>query len=143
MLNTRPRSSRNFRKRNLFKADFYLRRSTVTDQEGEVEKPDIMLSDERLAYLGGAEEFILTVTEKGIGKRTSAYEYRTSNRGGQGVWNIDVTERSGQVVAGFPVNNSDQIMLVTDSGQLIRCLVDEIGITVEEPKGCGFLELRM
>ena len=113
----------------------YLRRSTVTDQEGEVEKPDIMLSDERLAYLGGAEEFVLTVTEKGIGKRTSAYEYRTSNRGGQGVWNIDVTERSGQVVAGFPVNNSDQIMLVTDSGQLIRCLVDEIGITGRRTQG--------
>ena len=55
-----------------------------------------MLSDEKAVYLGGAEEFILTVTEKGIGKRTSAYEYRTSNRGGQGVWNIDVTERSGK-----------------------------------------------
>ena len=113
----------------------YLRRSTVIDQEGEVEKPDIMLPDERLAYLGGAEEFILTVTEKGIGKRTSAYEYRTSNRGGQGVWNIDVTERSGKVVAGFPVNNSDQIMLVTDSGQLIRCIVDEIGITGRRTQG--------
>ena len=113
----------------------YLRRSTITEQAGEVEKPEIMLSDERLAYLGGAEEFILTVTEKGIGKRTSAYEYRTSNRGGQGVWNIDVTERSGQVVAGFPVNNSDQIMLVTDSGQLIRCLVDEIGITGRRTQG--------
>ena len=60
----------------------YLRRSTVTDQK-QVEKPDIMLSDERLAYLGGAEEFILTVTEKGIGKRTSAYEHRTSNREGK------------------------------------------------------------
>ena len=113
----------------------YLRRSTLGGSEIDVEKPDIMLSDERLAYLGGAEEFILTVTEKGIGKRTSAYEYRTSNRGGQGVWNIDVTERSGKVVAGFPVNHSDQIMLVTDSGQLIRCMVDEIGITGRRTQG--------
>ncbi|MEC7806532.1 MAG: DNA gyrase subunit A [Pseudomonadota bacterium] len=113
----------------------YLRRSTLGGSEIDVEKPDIMLSDERLEYLGGAEEFILTVTEKGIGKRTSAYEYRTSNRGGQGVWNIDVTERSGKVVAGFPVNHSDQIMLVTDSGQLIRCMVDEIGITGRRTQG--------
>ena len=113
----------------------YLRRSTLGGSEIDVEKPDIMLSDERLAYLGGAEEFILTVTEKGIGKRTSAYEYRTSNRGGQGVWNIDVTERSGKVVAGFPVNHTDQIMLVTDSGQLIRCMVDEIGITGRRTQG--------
>ena len=113
----------------------YLRRSTNEDSISEIEKPEVMLSEERLAYLGAAEEFILTVTEKGIGKRTSAYEYRTTNRGGQGVWNIEVTERSGDVVAGFPVNHSDQIMLVTDTGQLIRCTVDEIGITGRRTQG--------
>ena len=89
----------------------------------------------RFVRMANEEEFILTLTEDGMGKRPSAYEYRTSNRGGQGVWNIDVTERSGKVVAGVPVNHSDQIMLVTDSGQLIRCMVDEIGITGRRTQG--------
>ena len=113
----------------------YLRRVTNDNADGEIDQPDVMLSPERLAFLGGAEDFILTVTENGIGKRTSAYEYRITNRGGQGIWNIDVTDKAGSVVAGFPVNHSDQIMLVTDSGQLIRCAVDEIGITGRRTKG--------
>ena len=113
----------------------YLRRVTNETTENEIDQPDVMLSPERLAFLGAAEDFILTVTENGIGKRTSAYEYRITNRGGQGIWNIDVTDKAGLVVAGFPVNHSDQIMLVTNSGQLIRCAVDEIGITGRRTQG--------
>jgi DNA gyrase subunit A len=113
----------------------YLRRVTNETIENETDQPEVMLSPERLAFLGAAEDFILTVTENGIGKRTSAYEYRITNRGGQGIWNIDVTDRAGSVVAGFPVNHSDQIMLVTNSGQLIRCAVDEIGITGRRTQG--------
>jgi DNA gyrase subunit A len=112
-----------------------LRRVTNEPTENEIGQPDVMLSPERLAFLGAAEDFILTVTENGIGKRTSAYEYRITNRGGQGIWNIDVTDKAGLVVAGFPVNHSDQIMLVTNSGQLIRCAVDEIGITGRRTQG--------
>ncbi|MBT5913739.1 MAG: DNA gyrase subunit A [Rhodospirillaceae bacterium] len=113
----------------------YLRRVTNDNIDGEIDQPNVMLSPERLAFLGAAEDFILTVTENGIGKRTSAYEYRITNRGGQGIWNMDVTDKAGLVVAGFPVNHSDQIMLVTDSGQLIRCAVEEIGITGRRTKG--------
>ena len=67
-------------------------------------------------------------TEKGFGKRTSAYEYRLTGRGGMGVTDIDVSTRNGCVVAAFPVKHDDQIMLVTDGGQLIRCPVHDIRI---------------
>jgi len=97
--------------------------------------PEFLLSEERLAKLGAAEEFILTVTSTGIGKRTSAYEYRITNRGGQGIWNMDMTDKVGDVVSAFPVNHMDQIMLVTDAGQLIRCAVDEIGIKGRRTQG--------
>ncbi len=107
-----------------------------SDGNGELpEAPEILLSEERLAMLGAAEEFILTVTSTGIGKRTSAHEYRITNRGGQGIWNMDMTEKVGDVVSAFPVNHSDQIMLVTDAGQLIRCAVDEIGIKGRRTQG--------
>ncbi len=99
------------------------------------EPPEVLLSEERLAMLGAEEEFILTVTSTGIGKRTSAHEYRITNRGGQGIWNMDMTDKVGDVVSAFPVNHSDQIMLVTDAGQLIRCAVDEIGIKGRRTQG--------
>jgi DNA gyrase subunit A len=103
---------------------------------GEVlEPPTVLLSEERLAMLGAAEEFILTVTSNGVGKRTSAHEYRITNRGGQGIWNLDLTDKAGDVVSAFPVNHQDQIMLVTDAGQLIRCAVDEIGIKGRRTQG--------
>jgi DNA gyrase/topoisomerase IV subunit A len=86
------------------------------------------ISAERYAELEGKEEFILTVTSRGYGKRSSAYEYRIAGRGGQGIANMDITERNGQVVASFPVAQRDQIMLVTDRGQLIRCPVNDIRI---------------
>ena len=101
----------------------------------EIEPPAFRLDEERLARLGAEEEFILTVTENGVGKRTSAHEYRITNRGGQGIWNLDLTDKAGDVVSAFPVNHSDEIMLVTDSGQLIRCAVDEIGIKGRRTQG--------
>ncbi len=113
----------------------YLRRATGEMSAADLEPPEIMLNEERLAFLGAAEEFILTITENGIGKRTSAHEYRITNRGGKGIWNIDITDKAGPVIAGFPVSHLDQIMLVTDSGQLIRCAVDEIGITGRRTQG--------
>jgi len=95
----------------------------------------VELSLERLQELERAEEFILTVTEKGFGKRSSAYEYRIIGRGGQGIVNIATSERNGSVVASFPVGHGDQIMLVTNGGQLIRCPVADIRIAGRNTQG--------
>ena len=99
------------------------------------EAPAIELPQERLVELEVLEEFILTVTAKGFGKRTSAYEYRVIGRGGQGVANIEVSQRNGPVVASFPVGDDDQIMLVTNRGQLIRCPVHDIRIARRQTQG--------
>jgi DNA gyrase subunit A len=85
-----------------------------------------MLNQERYAEMGAAEQTILTVSSNGYGKRTSSYEYRITNRGGKGIVAMAVNERNGPLVASFPVENEDQIMLVTDGGQLIRCPVHDI-----------------
>ena len=103
---------------------------------GEHEAPPAVdLSPERLAEFEAAEQFILSVTENGYGKRTSAYEYRITNRGGQGIANIETSDRNGLVVASFPVDQPDQIMLVTDAGQVIRCPVDDIRIAGRRTQG--------
>ncbi len=93
------------------------------------------LTPERYAELGGREQFILTVSERGFGKRTSSYEYRVSGRGGKGIVGMVVNDRNGALVASFPVEQSDQIMLVSDGGQLIRCPVDEIRIAGRNTQG--------
>lgn len=81
------------------------------------------------------QEFILTITETGFGKRTSAYEYRVTGRGGQGIGNIELSERNSAVVASFPVNHDDEIMLVSDGGTLIRMPVDDIRIAGRMTQG--------
>jgi len=93
------------------------------------------LTPERFAELGGKEQFVLTVSEKGFGKRSSSYEYRTSGRGGKGIVAMVVNDRNGQLIASFPVAQSDQIMLVTDAGQLIRCPVDDVRIAGRNTQG--------
>lgn len=96
------------------------------------------LSQERLTQLAAAEQFILTLSEDGLGKRTSAYEFRTMGRGNQGVAAIDLG-RSGSattsVAASFPVQDGDQLMLVTNGGTLIRTSVDEIRIAGRSTRG--------
>ncbi len=84
------------------------------------------LSQERYAEMGAAEEVILTLSANGYGKRTSAYEYRITNRGGKGITAMVVNNRNGPLVASFPVEQGDDIMLVTDGGQLIRCPIHDI-----------------
>jgi DNA gyrase subunit A len=86
------------------------------------------LSPERFQLMADAEQFILTITANGYGKRSSAYEYRRTNRGGKGIVNIDTSPRNGQVVASFPVEPTEQLMLVTDQGKLIRMPVADIRI---------------
>ena len=94
-------------------------------KEAEAER---VLSETRQAQFAAAEEFILTITANGFGKRSSAYEYRQSGRGGQGIANIADSERNGPVVASFPATDADQLMLVTDQGKLIRIRCDQIRI---------------
>jgi DNA gyrase subunit A len=93
------------------------------------------LTPERYAELGGREQFILTVSDRGFGKRTSSYEYRISGRGGKGIAAMIVNERNGNLVASFPIETSDQIMLVSDGGQLIRCPVDDVRIAGRNTQG--------
>ena len=92
------------------------------------------LSPERFAELQTREEFVLTVASSGFGKRTSAYEYRVTGRGGKGVELMNLA-KGGEIVAAFPVLDSDQIMLVTDGGTLIRCPVDGIRIAGRATRG--------
>jgi DNA gyrase subunit A len=87
---------------------------------------DTVLSQERYAEMGAAEQVVLTVSANGYGKRTSSYEYRISGRGGKGITAMVVNGRNGPLVASFPVEESDELMLVTDGGQLIRCPVHDI-----------------
>ena len=95
-----------------------------------------LLSEEKLNILKENEEFILSVTDKGFGKRSSAFEYRKTNRGGVGIANMQLGERNGsEVVASFPITDNDQLMLVTDKGKLIRCPVNDIRIAGRQTQG--------
>ncbi|HUD50575.1 MAG TPA: DNA gyrase subunit A [Parvibaculum sp.] len=108
----------------------------VEADEGEEEvSEDLTLSTERYTELGAREQFVLTVSEKGFGKRSSSYDYRTSGRGGKGIIAMTVTPRNGKLVASFPVEEQDQIMLVTDLGQLIRCPVDDVRVAGRATQG--------
>ena len=95
----------------------------------------IELGEQRYVELSAAEQFVLTVSENGFGKRTSSYEYRTTGRGGKGITAMAVTGKTGRLAASFPVEESDQIMLVTDGGQLIRCPVNGIRIAGRSTQG--------
>ncbi len=110
--------------------------------DGEEETTAVVaLSPERYAELSGLEEYLLTVSENGFGKRTSAYEYRISGRGGQGIWNMDMSERNGPIVATFPVVGSHEIMLVSDGGQIIRLPVNDIRIAGRRTQGVTVFRL--
>jgi DNA gyrase subunit A len=93
------------------------------------------ISLERYNEMGAAEQFVLTLSDRGFGKRSSSYEYRTSGRGGKGITAMRVNARNGNLVASFPVEASDQIMLVTNAGQLIRVPVDDIRIVGRASQG--------
>jgi DNA gyrase subunit A len=101
----------------------------------EGEEGSAELTPERYAELSAKEQFVLTVSERGFGKRSSSYEYRTSGRGGKGIVAMVVNERNGDLVASFAIEHSDQIMLVTDGGQLIRCPVDDVRIAGRNTQG--------
>ena len=108
---------------------------TVEVVEVEEATDAISISQERYVELSLHEETILTLSINGYGKRTSSYEYRVTGRGGKGITAMAVTPRNGDLVASFPVLHNDQIMLVTDGGQLIRCPVEDIRIAGRATQG--------
>jgi DNA gyrase subunit A len=100
------------------------------------------LSYERIGELEGKEEILLTVTDGGFGKRSSAYDYRVTGRGGQGITNIMLAPRNGTaVVATLPVRRGDDVMLVTDAGRLIRVPADQVRITARQTMGVTLFRL--
>jgi DNA gyrase subunit A len=132
------------------RASYLKMRQAVTGDEAreadEEEENTAALSQERYTELSAAEQFVLTLSERGFGKRTSSYRYRVTGRGGKGLVAMDIWEKdeegkprikpkTGRLVASFPVEDSDQIMLVTDGGQLIRCPVDGIRIAGRSTQG--------
>jgi DNA gyrase subunit A len=116
----------------------------ISDDEEEA-VAEAALSAERIAELGAAEEFIFTVADDGMGKRSSAYDYRVTGRGGKGlvaqnIWGRD--KKGGpvkKVAQSFPVGDGDEVMLVTDGGQLIRTPVDQIRIAGRSTAGVWVL----
>ncbi len=122
----------------------YLRRANAVRRGGVEEEASadaeeatgaIELGEQRYVEMSAAEQFVLTISENGYGKRSSSYEYRTTGRGGKGIVAMSVTERNGKLMASFPVEETDQIMLVTDGGQLIRCPVNGIRIAGRSTQG--------
>ena len=129
----------------------YLKRATALRAQGEpVEGEEVTaapeddaeeageaadLSDDRFNELAAIEEFILTVSDNGFGKRTSSYDYRRTGRGGQGITAIDLSKRGGKLVASFPINADDGLLLVTSGGQLIRTNVTTVRIASRNTQG--------
>ena len=114
-----------------------VRRGEETEAESDDEEKvgAIELSQQRYAEMGAAEQFILTLTDQGYGKRTSSFEYRLTGRGGKGIVAMSLGKKNGRVVGSFPVEESDQIMLVTDAGKLIRTPVAGIRIAGRSTQG--------
>jgi DNA gyrase subunit A len=116
----------------------------AVDAEPDVEEAEgaIELGEQRYVDLSTAEQFVLTISERGYGKRTSSFEFRTTGRGGKGIVAMDNRERDGtlrakigRLIGSFPVEEQDQLVLVTDGGQLIRCGVSEISIKGRKTRG--------
>jgi DNA gyrase subunit A len=105
------------------------------EADTEESSASVQLSQDRYAQMSAAEQFVLTISENGYGKRSSSFEYRTTGRGGKGIVAMSVNNRNGKLVASFPVEDSDQIMLVTDNGQLIRCPVEDIRVAGRSTQG--------
>ena len=139
-------------KADIDKRDAYLKASiakrralTGDDAEDTVDiesTNDVTLTPEEFAQMEAEEQFILTVTERGYGKRSSAYQYRITSRGTQGVTNIDTVKVPAAVVASMPVSDDEHVMMVTDAGKLIRMRVSDIRIVGRNSKGVILFRLN-
>ena len=94
-----------------------------------------LLSEERYQEILSGDQMILSVTENGYGKRTSAYEYRVTGRGGQGFANIEMSERNGDVAASFVIEEGDELMMVTNGGKVIRMPTHDIRMAGRKTQG--------
>jgi DNA gyrase subunit A len=94
-----------------------------------------VLTPEKFAEMKQAEQFILSVTTTGYGKRSSSYEYRVTGRGGQGIANMEMSARNKEIASSFPIEDDNQIMMVTDAGKLIRMPVEDIRIAGRKTQG--------
>jgi DNA gyrase subunit A len=103
------------------------------DMEEGVEEATI--TPERYAALGAREQFVLTMSQTGFGKRTSSYEYRVTGRGGSGIVAIGMGKKNSAVIASFPVEESDDLMLISDAGQTIRVAVSGISVQGRAAQG--------
>jgi DNA gyrase subunit A len=116
------------------------------DDEATDDGVDTALSPERLEQLASAEQFLLTLADDGFGKRSSSYDYRCMNRGGQGVSAQNLGRKKGEpdanLVRSFTIANEDQLMIVTDGGQLIRCPVRNIRIVSRSSRGVTVIKTR-
>jgi DNA gyrase subunit A len=110
------------------------------DEEGAT--ADITLSEERFQQMAAQEDFLLAVTSKGFGKRTSAYEYRTTGRGGQGIRNMKLSAKNGEIVGSFNIKDTDQIMLVTNGGQIIRMPVADVRFVGRQTQGVTLFRIE-
>ncbi len=113
--------------------------------EDDDDGAEAALSVERLAALDAEEQFVLTISDNGYGKRTSAYEYRVSGRGGKGLFAHDLRlskMKGAHLAASFPVEDGDGIMLVTDGGQLIRVPIGGIRIAGRATAGVTIIRLK-
>jgi len=121
--------------RRLAGGDYTNREEDKVHDEGLAAKLEL----EPFITMANAEEFILTISVDGLGKRTSAYEYRIAGRGGQGIANIDVSrgKEKTSVAASFTVIDTDQVVMVADSGQIIRCPIDKVSIIGRSSRGVG------
>ncbi len=120
-----------------------VRRGTAEEEAGseaEESAEQIELGEQRYVALSAAEQFVLTASERGFGKRTSSFEYRTTGRGGKGIVAMNVTSKTGKLVASFPAEEGDQVMLVTDQGKLIRTNVAGIRIAGRSTQGVIVLD---
>ena len=119
---------------NVNERDEYLKISSAQRKNEQID--EINVSKNKINDFKDNEEFLLSVTDKGFGKRSSAYEYRKSNRGGLGIANMQLTQRNGnEIIASFPIKENDQLMLVTNNGQLIRCPVNDVRIAGRQTQG--------
>jgi len=114
--------------------DAYLRYAAAVRRGDEAVSAE-GLTEDQIALMTAQEQFLLTITERGFGKRSSSFEYRVTGRGGKGIANIEMSERNGKVAASFPVLADDEIIMVTDGGQLIRTKVDQIRIAGRKTQG--------
>jgi DNA gyrase subunit A len=115
--------------------------SGESDEE-EAISTNITLTPDRFNQLARLEDFLLAVTSKGFGKRTSSYEYRVTNRGGSGIWNMKLSRKNGEIVGAFNVKDADEAMLVTNGGQVIRMPVGDVRFVGRQTQGVTLFRIE-